>query len=257
METKGKLGCIVCLITSLFLTSCAEMNWPKVLLNTQDFPPFSYETDEVVYGPAAHIIKKVCTEAKIRCSFKLLDWKEAQEEVKAGIAQGMFVIGWNAERAKWLYFSPPLLETEYGLFVEDDSPLDFKDVSDLSNYTVAAYGPSNTYKSLERIKAQVNEMKTKQYADDIPSFEDLSAGKVDAVYSNKDVGKTIIAKLGLQNIRYAGTHRKLNYYVGFSKQSTEKETVDRFNATFRDLHKKGVIQEILVNYQMSAVEELD
>jgi len=30
-----------------------------------------------------------------------------------------------AERAKWLHFSPPLLNTEYGFFVRDDNPLKF------------------------------------------------------------------------------------------------------------------------------------
>jgi hypothetical protein len=33
----------------------------------------------------------------------------------------MYPLGWNEARAKWLYFSPALLETEYGFFVRSDN----------------------------------------------------------------------------------------------------------------------------------------
>ena len=56
---------------------------------------------------------------------RLLPWRRAQQEVEDGKAQGMFVIGWNAERAEWLHFSPALVNTEYGFFVRDDNPLKF------------------------------------------------------------------------------------------------------------------------------------
>ncbi|GIX48214.1 MAG: hypothetical protein KatS3mg131_2425 [Candidatus Tectimicrobiota bacterium] len=102
----------------------------ELKFNTQDFFPFNYAIDGVVSGPVADLIRKVCDEIQITCSFRLLSWKRAQEEVRLGLVHGMFVIGWNAERAKWLYFSPPLLVTEYGFFVRDDNPLQFKDVAD-------------------------------------------------------------------------------------------------------------------------------
>jgi polar amino acid transport system substrate-binding protein len=231
------------------LTSGAELNF-----NTQDFAPFNYEVGGVVSGPAADIIRKICSDIKIVCSFNLLPWGRAQEEVRNGIAQGIFVVGWNEERAQWLYFSPPILNSEYGFFVKNDNPLKFRQVSDVKGYIVGVYGPSNTATSLEKIKSEIKDLTIDTTPDDPAAFKKLSLGRVDAVYSNRDVGYDLISKLGLKNLRYAGVHTALKYYIGFSQKFTDKKLVDQFNQTFRNLHKRGIIQEILAKYKMDAAQ---
>jgi polar amino acid transport system substrate-binding protein len=223
-----------------------------LIFNTQDFAPFNYETDGVVSGPAADIIHKVCAEMKVECPMRLLPWRRAQQEVKEGQAHGMFVIGWNAERAKWLYFSPPLLTTEYGFFVREDNPLAFKQTTDVKGYTVGVFGPSNTATSLEKIKAEVGDLTIDMTPDDKAAFKKLSLGRVRAVFSNRDVGVGVLKALGITNVRYSGRQQSLKYYIGFSQQFTDKALVDRFNSTFRALHERGVIQDVLRRYGMQA-----
>jgi len=53
--------------------------------------------------------------------------------------------------------------------------------------------------------------------------------------------------LGLENIRYAWSHKKLLYYVGFSKNLVNESTVNRFNKAFLSLQKQGLIKEIYAN----------
>jgi polar amino acid transport system substrate-binding protein len=231
------------------LTSGAELKF-----NTQDFAPFNYEVGGVVSGPAADIIRKTCSELKFECSLHLLPWRRAQDEVANGIAHGLFVIGWNEERAKSLYFSPPILNTEYGFFVRNDNPLKFKQNADVKGYTVGVFGPSNTATALEKIKAEIKELTIDMTPDDEAAFKKLSLGRVDAVFSNRDVGYDFMRSLNLKNIRYSGRQQTLKYYIGFSQKFTEKKLVDQFNATFRDLHKRGVIQEILAKYKMDAAQ---
>lgn len=226
----------------------------ELKFNTQDFAPFNYEIDGVVSGPGADIIRRICSEMKIDCSFNLLPWARAQEEVRNGIAQGLFLIGWNEERAQWLYFSPSILNSEYGFFVRNDNPLKFKHVSDVKGYTVGVYGPSNTSFFLEKIKAEIKDLTIDMTPDDPAAFKKLSLGRVDAVYSNRHVGYDLIAKLSLTNLRYAGVHTGLKYYIGFSRKHTDKKLVDQFSATFRNLHKREVIQEILAKYKMNAAQ---
>jgi hypothetical protein len=52
--------------------------------STRDFTSFNYEIDGVVSGPAADIIRRVCQEVDITCTFKLFAWKRAQDEVRNG-----------------------------------------------------------------------------------------------------------------------------------------------------------------------------
>ena len=162
----------------------------------------------------------------------------------------MFVIGWNAERAKSLHFSPPLLVTEYGFFVRNDSPLTFKQNTDVKGYTVGVFGPSNTATALEKIKAEVKDLAIDMTPDDEAAFKKLSLGRVDAVFSNRDVGYDLVRTLDIKNVRYAGRQQSLKYYIGFSQKFTDKKVVDQFNVTFRTLHQQRVIQEILARYRM-------
>jgi len=226
----------------------------ELKLNTQDFAPFNYEVSGVVSGPAADIIRKICSEMKIDCSMHLLPWRRAQDEVANGTAQGLFVIGWNEERAKTLYFSPPILNTEYGFFVRDDNPLKFKQNLDVKGYTIGVFGPSNTATALEKIKAEIKELTIDMTPDDESAFKKLSLDRVDAVFSNKDVGNDMMRKLGIRNIQYSGRQQTLKYYIGFSQKFTDKKLVDQFNATFRNLYKRGLIQEILAKYHMEAAQ---
>jgi polar amino acid transport system substrate-binding protein len=252
MGMRSRIPLALALALGALLAPTRPAGAAELILNTQDFAPFNYEVNGVVSGPAADVIRRVCADMKIECPMRLLPWRRAQQEVEEGKAHGMFVIGWNAERAKWLHFSPPLLATEYGFFVRDDSPLTFKQNTDVKGYTVGVYGPSNTATALEKIKAEVKDLAIDITPDDKAAFKKLSLGRVDAVFSNKDVGHDLVRKLDIKNVRYAGRQQSLKYYIGFSQKFTDKNLVDQFNVTFRTLHKQGVIQEILARYRMDA-----
>lgn len=228
---------------------------PTLIFTTEDFAPFAYEIATLknkVFGAVSLAVRVACVEAGLNCVVRLYDWGYAQDLVRQGRAHGMFPIGWNVGRAKYLNRSVPLIQTEYGVFVRDNEPLDFEQISDLDGYTVGVYGPSNTATNLRRIentlKSKGMRLHIKQARDDKPLFKALSLSKgVRAVYSNKDAGIAIIAGLGLDNIRYAGRHKKLLYHVGFSKTLVDKSIVDRFNKAFLELKQRGIIQEIYAN----------
>jgi polar amino acid transport system substrate-binding protein len=222
----------------------------ELIFNTQEFAPFNYGEGGVAAGAVPEIVRKVCAEMKIECPMRVLPWRRAQQEVEEGKAHGMFSIGWNAARAKWLHFSPPLLVTEYGFFVRTDNPLVFKQNADVRGYTVGVFGPSNTSTALEKIKAEIKDLTIDMTPEDEAAFKKLALGRVQAVFSNRDVGHDLIKKLNITNARYTGRQQSLKYYVGFSQKHTDKALVDRFNATFRALHGQGVIKEILVRYRM-------
>jgi polar amino acid transport system substrate-binding protein len=235
-----------CLLFAGFATG-AELKF-----NTQDFAPFSYDSGGIVSGPAADIIRRICSEVKIDCSMQLLPWARAQDEVRNGKAHGIFVVGWNEELSKWLYFSPPILNSEYGFFVRADNPLKFNENSDVQGYAVGVSGPSDTATALEKIKAEIKNLKIDMTPDGGAAFKKLSVSRIDAVFSNRDVGNDLMRKLGIRNVRYAGRQQILKYYIGFSQKFTEKKLVDQFNMAFRNLHKRGIIQEILSKYKIDA-----
>ena len=244
------------LISIFFVFFCLEVtgNTAELKFTTQEFPPFSYQIGGVVSGPASEIIRAICHEMSYKCSIKSLSWTRAQIEVKQGKAHGMFVIGWNENRAQWLHYSLPIVKTQYGFFVRKNDPLEYKNPDDIKGYHIGVYGPSNTAKSLEKIKAKVKDVTVDISPNTEISFRKLSDGRVNAVYSNKAVGHSLISKLRLKNVRYAGLDKNLKYYIGFSQRYNNLEIINKFNDTFKALYAKGVIHQILSMYNMEAAE---
>jgi polar amino acid transport system substrate-binding protein len=250
MRAWSAVALVLIAIALLFIPPAEAAD---LVFTTQDFAPFNYEVNGVVSGPAADVIRRICEEMKIDCSMRVFSWPRALQDIVDGKAHGIFVIGWNAERARWLHFSPPLLHTEYGFFVRDDDPLRFTQNADVKGYTVGVFGPrSNTAIALEKIKADVGDLTIDMTPDDEAAFRKLTARRVTAVFSNRDVGYDMLKRLGITNVRYAGRQQALKYYIGFSQKFADKKLVDRFNATFRTLHRQGVVQQILGRYRMEA-----
>lgn len=219
---------------------------------TQEFAPFHYSEGKNVAGPGAEIVRLVCGKMNANCSIRSYPWTRAQKMVREGKANAMFLIGKNKTREEWLWFSHPILQTEYGFFVQKDNPLQFKKADDVKGLKVAVFGPSNTSKSLDKIKLEIKDLIIDMTVNDEPGFRKLPRGRVDAVYSNKDVGFALISRLELKGIRYAGMHRELEYFVGFSKQYNDRQTVDAFNEAFMELYKSGTVLEILDRYKMNS-----
>lgn len=235
-------------------------NAVELKFNTQEFPPFNYEKNGVVAGPAVDVIKAVCAEMRIACSFRLLPWTRAQKEVEEGKANAMFVIGWNEERARWLHFSPPLMKTEYGFFVHSSNELLYRDLRQIQGYKVAVFGPSNTSNSLEKLRDRMLEehldpITIDMKYDDVPVFKMVNSGRrgLDGAFSNRDVGRSIVKEYNMTNMRYAGASKSLSYFIGFSKHYNDKALVEEFNTTFGDLYQKGIIPRILESYDMEPV----
>ena len=236
----------------LFLLSF-QVNSSDLVFYTQEFAPFNYSENGDVKGPAKAVIETVCQAASLSCSFKALPWGRAQSDVKSGEAHGLFVIGWNEGRAKWLHYSPPLMTTEYGFFVHSDDLDKISSLDDFNSRTVGVFGPSNTSKSLEKLQKSLTSMKISMTADDIAGFKKLEAKRVDAVFSNREVGLDMVKKLGLKNVKYVMKQRELNYFIGLSKEFTDQELVDRFNGKFTELYETGEIPTVLKSFNMQPV----
>jgi len=236
---------------AILLLGFGQLSAQELIFNTQDFAPFTYMNGDVVAGPAVDIIKAVCKEAGIAYSIRLLPWTRAQDEVKKGTSHALFLIGWNKERAETFYFSPPILNTEYGIFVNADSTLKYTTPVQLRGYTIGVYGPSNTSTSLDELKKKRPDIVVDMTPDDVAAFKKLELKRVSAVYSNRDVGAALISRLKLVNVRYAGTDKPLKYYIGFSKEFVDKAVFDRFVQAYKDLYAEGAIKKILDSYGLT------
>lgn len=245
----------VLILTIIFFAAAFNLKAKILIFSTQHFPPFSYRNGNYVEGPGVEIISRVCKEMKASCDFELLPWIRAQNHVRNGKSNAMFFIGKNSKREKWLYFSQPIIQTEYGFFMNSDELKKYSSPRDLKGLVIGVYGPSNTSHSLEKLWEKEKNFIIDMRPTTEPGFKKLSRKRINAVYSNRDVGQYLIKKLSLKNISYAGGHKKLYYHIGFSKKYNDINLVNDFNSTLKNLFESGELKPVFEKYCLECPEK--
>jgi len=223
---------------------------------TLEFAPFIYGEEGKVTGPGRDVIAAVCAEAEIECTYDIYPWRRAQKLIRDGAADGMMVIGRNPKREKWVRFSPPMFRTEYGFFVGSGVGLSFSDLSQIAGYRIGVFAPSNTANSLKTIRDKMaakglEPIQIEERPDDASGLRKVSVGRLDAVYSNRDRGFSILKAEGIDGkVRYAGAHRVLKYYSGFARAFPNQALLDRFDAAWSKLFRRGEAQKIIAGYSL-------
>lgn len=212
--------------------------------NTQTFPPFTYLEEGEVSGPGTHILKTACKQAEIDCHFFLLPWKRAQHEVQVGKVNGMYLIGRNAARLKWLHYSPALLKTGYAFFVKQENLFNYTSINDFSGHLVSVKENSNTHATLKKASKDVPNISIDGRNTDMASFEKLLLNRVQAVFINSDVANSYIRSYNYP-VKNAFTLKSLNYYVGLSLEHTPKALRERFMSALIAYKASGELDQYL------------
>jgi polar amino acid transport system substrate-binding protein len=132
--------------------------------------------------------------------------------------------------------------------------MDFTDLSQLEGLRIGVFAPSNTAIQLQDIRDEIvarglDPIEIDERPDDASGFRKLAAGRIDAVYSNRDRGRHILEAEGLiAGVRYAGGHQGIFYYAGFARSYPDQELIDRFDVAWRELFRRGEAQEIIKSY---------
>jgi len=223
----------------------------ELVFATQDFKPFSYQDNGKPAGAGVEIVLTACKKAGIDAKIDFYPWTRAQKYVENGEAQGLFILAKTPEREKILDFSIPLIESEYALFVSADDQQKYENAKDFNGKIIGVYGPSGTSASLDKMAIDAGNIKNIDMSvDDIAAFKKLNIKRVDAVYSNRDVGEMLVKDLKLDKVKYALTHKKITYYIAFSKKAADKELVKNFEEALSALKKSGELKKILDKYDI-------
>lgn len=223
---------------------------------TLDFAPFIYGEDQQVAGPGRDVIAAACHAAELDCSYDIFPWRRAQELMREGEADGMMVIGRNPGREEWLDFSPPLFRTEYGFFVGGDSTANLDSLAGLAGYRVGVFAPSNTAVQLEGLRDRMiseglEPLEIDGRPDDVSGFRKLAAGRIDAVYSNRDRGRKVLIENDLAgDVRYAMSDKGILYYAAIRKSFEKPDISRRFFEGLSEVFANGRAAEIIESYEL-------
>lgn len=237
-------------LTSLLVNADAK----PLKIVCHEFAPFSFrDSNNQITGILVEIARLACKSWEQGCEIELLPNKRAKKAFHSGQANGHF-LGWNEERATSIWFSVPMLETEYGFYSLKQSNL--SKINLLSGKLIGVLAPSNTYQSLLTIDFNQQQLGLEPMkiimlnsANQQP-LKMLAIGRFDAYFVNRDVGSYYAIQLNISDLDYLSSNEKTHYYLGFKMQYNNYDTIKSFNHHLATLLHQGVFEPLFKHWHV-------
>lgn len=241
------------LTTSLFF-SAASLPAPLKIV-CHEFAPFSFIDDKSrTTGVLVEMIRIACKEWPEGCEIDLLPNRRAKQLFHSGKANGHF-LGWNPQRAQEMWFSLPLIDTEYGFYTLPESRL--SQVEQAAGKTIAVFMPSNTYYALKTLEHTLTSqglapLQIRPYtAGNNQPLKMLIRKRFDAYYVNKAVGAYYAQQLGYKDLAYLSASETIRYFLAFKKESNDKNQIKQFNQLLFKLKREGRFDGLYQKWNVS------
>ncbi|RTR37235.1 transporter substrate-binding domain-containing protein [Shewanella canadensis] len=240
------------LLFTCLISGCLAAQPLKIVCH--EFAPFSFQDVNQTTGILVEIAQIACRSWEDGCEIELLPNRRAKQTFNHGLANGHFM-GWNEDRAKSIWFSIPLLQTEYGFYSLQNKRI--SKVEQLAEKNVGVLAPSNTYESLLEIDKSLQQlghlpMNIIQLASaNEQPIKMLAMARFNAYFVNRDVGAYYADRLDIQNLHYLSSGKVIQYHLGFKIQFNKYETIKSFNHHLESLFQQGVFDSLFHSWNMS------
>lgn len=225
---------------------------------TEEFAPFNATEGDKLVGPGIDVARAICRGIGLDCSFDSLPLRRAVEMVEAGKADAVFSMAHTSERDATMRFSQPFIRSGYAFFTLKDRNHMAATRQDFAGFTVAAYGPSGTYSSLEAVQREVPSLQLIQEITFETPFLKLLEGRYPepaAVYANWHVGLRWLQAHQVQNVAVAFPEKFIDYCFAFSRRSPAAlQQFARFDAALGAMRRDGRLLALLQTYDFGAAD---
>jgi len=215
---------------------------------TVHLPPFTTYTNNEFNGTFHKIAKEICKNQNLECRFSTAPWKRIMNSIKEGKFDACYVVGKNKDREKWMYFSTPVAETEYGFFYVDNYQVKPTKLKDIENKVIVVHAKSNTEKQLRKLNKKFQNFKI-SVVNDVPMllkmFANKRFGKNTLLYGNKDIYKAIFKQNNVNFVKYGFKDKPIHYRFGFSKKAVNIKEFEAFEKGLQHLKENGFLKKVL------------
>ena len=258
-QTRPK--CIIAIAAFLFFFTQAyaetESPLPSYSLSvvTADFPPFSFEGEQMGHqGLGYEIVKAVLEKSGQSFSIQRLPWKRALETAKNEPYTLLFPCARSKEREPFFHWIGEISKRSISFFkLKERKDIKINNLNDLFQYKVAAV---RGYKATTHFIEDGG--KVTQATTDEQVLKMLQSGRADLILNEDLVVAWSLKQLSLETesskFTFADIEKAFQYEEGSSRFfvlniKTPKNIADRLEDAYRDLVENGEIEKIASHYR--------
>ncbi len=226
---KGLLGFAV-------LLSCKALAVENFIYAGWESEPFYYNGAHGIQGAFYEIMTEICRLENLRCTFKVLEFRESIELLKKGEIQGGGPYVYTVPRASVLNFSDKIFSSTYGFFALPNSAKKILSYDDLRGVRVGVMALTGSRVSLEAVNefvdGKLSIIEEKSIAAIMKKIENK---KYPVGYTNRDSAMNWITRNKSSIKEIPGLGENLDYRIAFSQKSVSSENLKRLQDSFAEL----------------------
>ena len=221
----------------------------KIVVGMDPFPPWQNVKNGKISGVDVELLKEIARRLKTKFTFEEIPWKRALVHMKEGKIDILCRVRRSPDRESYMHFIElPIPHTDKKVFYVNKGNRHFiKTYNDLYKYTIGVktghlyFAPFDTDSKIDKYEV----------TDEVHSFKQLHAKRIDAVLVQESVGETKIKKAGLQGMFepaiYTYVPKKPTHFT-ISRKSILAKQLPKIHKIMKQLKKDGTLTTILNEY---------
>lgn len=247
-------GRVISGVLLLLMTAVTCMAGGTLAFSVGEYHPFM--SDSLKHqGIASRIVAEAYRTEGLDISVTTLPWKRAYEEARKGEDYvGSFVWFKNPRRERDFLFSDPVIEERQVLFHIKGKAFDWKNVTDLRQYSLAAISGFSYGEDFDRA-AIAKELNLVRMTESSQCLDLLVMNRVDAFPQVLEVCYETIRKVFPPETAALITHHPKVLHTGYSylmiSRNVENgpELLRQFNRGLKELKRSGRFEQIFREYE--------
>jgi len=242
------------LLFGLVFSACAahaELPYGyKVVLLTENFPPFNmsvddknFARDDGIDGISAEIVRAMFKRAKIDYSLSLrFPWDRLYRLTLDKPNYGLFSTTYTPERQPLFKWVGPLAKTGWVLLAAPGNTLSVASLEEAGQYKVGAYKNDAVSQHLEsQGLTPVNALRDQE------NVKKLISGKIDLWATTDPVGRYLAKQEGVSGLTTVLRFNEAELYLALNKD-TPDEVVQRLQKALDELRREGFVEDMTNSY---------
>ncbi len=222
----------------------------KVVLLTENFPPFNmsvddknFARDDGIDGISAEVVRAIFKRANIDYSLSLrFPWDRLYRLTLDKPNYGLFSTTFTPERQPLFKWVGPLAKTSWVLLAAPGNNLSVASLKEAAQYQVGAYKNDAVSQHLESQGLKpINALRDQE------NIKKLISGKIDLWATTDPVGRYLAKQDGVSGLTTVLRFNEAELYLALNKD-TPDEVIERLQKALDELRAEGFIEEMTNNY---------
>ncbi|KAB8031779.1 substrate-binding periplasmic protein [Fluviispira multicolorata] len=230
------------IISFLFAIQVSSLAQEKIILTTEDYPPFNMTENGKITGIATDILREAFKRANIEYSLEMYPWVTAFQMTLKQKDTGVFSAVKTPEREMQFKWVGPIAEDNWVLIALKGSKIKINQFEDAKNYLIGVYNGDALYQHFMKSGFTIGKNIILTPKDRLNAVK-LKEGHIDMWATESKLGFWLAKVEKVDNLKVLYVIKKTELYIAFNL-NTDQNIINKLNFSIKEMKDDGTVDKI-------------